>query len=367
MLRSLVLTQFKNIKDVQIDFSPDINCIVGENGSGKTNLLDAIHYLCLTKGLMGLPDQLSVNFESDFFRLVGKWNTDNENTMIECAWSVANKKLFKVNGSPYEKLSEHVGKIPVVVIAPDDTDLVREGSEVRRKFFDGIICQLNPKYLADLITYNYLLKQRNSLLKKSAETRNIDHSLFDTYNVQLNLLGTAIYNVRTEFIGQFIPHFESQYAYISSNHEYPKFTYLSDFQSDNYLTLFKNAFEKDLILQRTTMGIHTDDYDFFIDERSVKKTASQGQKKSFVIALKLAQFKLIEQQKEAKPLLLLDDIFDKLDDLRIEKLIEMTVNGTFGQVFFTDARPERSKEIFGKYGSKVKTVLLQDGQLHSEI
>jgi DNA replication and repair protein RecF len=366
-LQNLELRNFKNIREMDIDFSHYINCIVGENGSGKTNLLDAIHYLCLTRGIYSLSDHLTINFESDFFRLVGYWDVDNTKIKEECIFSNASKKIIKIEGAEYEKLSEHIGKFPLVVIAPDDTDLIREGSEIRRKFFDGIICQLNPEYLTDLITYNYLLKQRNALLKKTAETGKTDGNLFESYDVQLITIGKRIFDIRTKFIQDFIPVFENQYDYISSSKESSLITYLSDLQSEEYEIKFKSAFNKDLMLQRTTQGIHTDDYDFFIDDRPVKKTASQGQRKSFVIALKLAQFEIIANVKNRKPLLLLDDIFDKLDDARIEKLIQMIINETFGQVFITDARPERSKAIFGKYGSKVKTLLLLNGQLQPDI
>lgn len=367
LLKRIEILNFKNISRININFSPNINCLVGKNGSGKTNILDAIHYLCLTKGFFGLPDLMSVKYEQPFFRIVGEWKVKEETNLTECAYSVGSKKIFKVSGLEYDKLSEHIGKFPIVIIAPDDTDLIRDGSEVRRKFFDSIICQLNEKYLKELITYNYILKQRNILLKKTAISGYSDRSLIEVYDVQLYALGTLIFNIRKEFLNNFIPIFKKCFQNISSDSEIPNLKYHSDLEKDTFNQLYTDTFEKDIMLQRTTKGIHTDEFEFLIDDKSVKKTASQGQKKSYVIALKLSQFECIVERKNLKPLLLMDDIFDKLDDERIKKIIEMIANNSFGQIFVTDARPERSKELFGQFDDIVNFYSISEGNLRNNI
>ena len=345
-LDKIKLINFKNLEEVDISFSKGINCLLGENGSGKTNLLDSIYTFCLTKSAFTSSDSLLINFNKDFYRIEAKIELESTNYIIECAFSQNTKKILKVNSSTYEKASEHIGKFPVVMIAPDDTDLIREGSETRRKFFDAMLCQLNDNYLSAFIQYNHLLKQRNALIKSFSINKSINHSLLETYDEKIIALSMFIASKRNEFLKKFIPVFNEAYSFISPIKEKTSIKYDTESLSSEFKSIFKDSLEKDLLYQRTTKGIHTDDFEFKLNEVSVKRTASQGQKKSFVISLKIAQYNLLLMEKGIKSFLLLDDIFDKLDDERISRLIELISNNHFGQIFITDARPERSINFF---------------------
>ena len=278
IILQLHLTNFKNISSLAIDFSPFINCLVGENGSGKTNLLDAIHYICISKSTFNSSDQSCIQFNEDFFRLVGDLQSLDKVFTIESAFGIGVKKILKVNGSEYDKNSDHIGRFPIVVIAPDDTDLIREGSEMRRKFFDSIICQINKEYLEDLMSYNYILKQRNALLKRAFENK-VHQSEFEPYDVKLISLGKKIFQIRLKSMEQFLPIFEKHYAFIASSKEKPEIKYESDLEDEDFEKQFYQSFSKDFALQRTTRGIHGDDFSFLIDQNSIKKTGSQGAKK----------------------------------------------------------------------------------------
>ncbi|MFN0050387.1 MAG: DNA replication/repair protein RecF [Cytophagales bacterium] len=351
-LSTIGIENFKNIGKTKLNLNFSINCLVGENGIGKTNFLDAIHFLCLTKSSLGVSDGQCVAFDDGFFRIEGLFVDDgkmNESILVECAFSSDTKKLFKCDTVSYDKLSEHIGKLPLVMIAPDDTDLIRDGSEVRRKFFDGILCQMDRDYLRNMLIYNHLVKQRNATLKQDRPKI----ELINVYDDKIIPLNQYIANKREVFISDFAPIFVSKYFFISSQIEKPSIEYKSDVLEEGFELKFKHAIDKDLAYQRTTLGIHTEDYEFKINNQNVKKTASQGQKKSFAIALKLAQFDSIKTSTSKIPILLLDDIFDKLDDARMKKLIELVSSNSFGQIFVTDARPERSKQIFGDLGEKV--------------
>ncbi|MDN5204451.1 DNA replication/repair protein RecF [Fulvivirgaceae bacterium BMA10] len=345
-LENLSLTNFKNYEILEIDFQREVNCIVGINGSGKTNLLDAIHYLSLTKSAFNSIDSQNIKHENDFFSVRGRFVLHEKVYSLQCSLKNRQKKIFKVDGKPYEKISEHVGRFPVVLINPNDTDLIREGSEIRRRFVDSIVSQMDHNYLLDLIKYNHVLKQRNSLLKKFSETNTFDKDLIEPFDLQLLSVGRRIFEKRQSFLTSFKPLFKTHYDNLSEKREETSIKYHSDLLSTNFKEDFLNNIKKDLALQRTTAGIHKDDFLFEINNFPLKKFGSQGQQKSFVIALKLAQFDLIKEKKGFVPILLLDDIFDKLDDLRINKLMEMLINESFGQVFITDARPERTQRIF---------------------
>ena len=361
-LENLSLVNFKNYTSLDISFSQDINCFVGYNGSGKTNLLDAIHYLSMTKSAFNNVDQQNIRHHEDFFSLKGHFLKQDEASTVHCSLKTGQKKTLKKNKKEYNKISEHIGLFPTVLIAPYDTDLIREGSETRRKFFDSIISQINQTYLQQLIQYNHLLKQRNSLLKQFAERRYFDKDLLSTYNVPLMDLGNYIFEERKGFMEQFRPVFLEHFKFISSEQELPDLQYRSDLLQKDFEQTFQDSLKKDLLLQRTTLGIHKDDFTFEIDGNPIKKFGSQGQQKSFVIALKLAQFDMIKKAKAYKPILLLDDIFDKLDELRIHKLMTMVAGNSFGQIFVTDARPDRTKAMFEGIASAVKIFDIKDGQ-----
>lgn len=343
-LQNLRLYHFRNYEDRFFTFSADLNCIVGKNGSGKTNLLDAVYFLALSKSSIHNQDQLSIRFGEDFGVVEGVFRTDRDE-VVACHLQRQGKKTVTADHKVYEKLSDHIGKYPVVLIAPNDTDLIRDGAETRRKLFDGILSQLYPDYLQTYLRYNKALDQRNGLLKQFAEQQFFDSDLLKIYSEQIIELGQKIFEARKRFIQEFAPLFNTHYSTLSENREEVTLNYLSDAARDDFGRSFHANTDRDLAAQRTTLGVHKDDYEFLMSGMPVKKFGSQGQRKSYIMALKLAQFDCIHREKGVKPILLLDDIFDKLDDRRIERLIGMIRDGAFGQVFITDARAERTAEI----------------------
>lgn len=357
-LETLQLINFKNYAEARVNFSAKINVLVGKNGSGKTNLLDAIHYLALTKSAVSAADTYCIRHGEQHFFLKGAFRQGQNRNDISSAYQ-AGKKIFKEGVNEYQKLSDHIGKYPVVLIAPDDTDLVKEGSELRRKFFDSIISQLDHVYLESLIQYNQVLRQRNSLLKIFAETNRVDAVALDTYDDMLVRHGSAVLEKRQLFIKEYKPLFQRYYSFIVED-EKAEILYSSELKSVSFPEGLRQSRSKDLLLQRTTFGVHRDDYQFTLGSGDLKRLGSQGQKKSFIIALKLAQFEIIKNHKGFKPLLLLDDIFDKLDDFRIQKLLGLIKNDELGQLFITDARPDRTASLL-KEINVVSSVYVVDG------
>ncbi len=362
-LEKIGLNNFKNYTELELSFPNKINCFVGVNGSGKTNLLDAIHYLSLTKSAFNSVDTQNINHEEDFFAVRGDFLINKKINKVLCSLQKRQKKIIKLDQNPYEKISEHIGKFPVVLTHPYDTDLIREGSETRRRFFDSTISQINRKYLEYLIRYNHALKQRNSQLKHFSEKNYFDADLLAPYDKLLETLGKYIHQERNLFTQNFIPFFEKLYERLSDKKETTSINYSSDLSADNYTAIFSNSLKKDLILNRTNVGIHKDDFEFKIEDYPIKKFGSQGQQKSFILALKLAQFEQMSSEKGYKPLLLLDDVFDKLDDNRIDKLMKILSSNTFGQIFITDARPERTKTIFKKLKDKMSIFNIENGNV----
>lgn len=353
-LEKLHLTYFKSYEERGFAFGERVNCLVGENGSGKTNLLDAIYFLSLTKSAFHNQDALGIRHGQDFFILDGIFNDSEKNIQITCSFQRGQRKIFMADKKNYDKLSDHIGLFPLVLIAPNDTDLIRDGSEERRRFFDGVLAQATPEYLNDFLQYNKILTQRNGLLKLFAERNYLDEDLLDTYNEPLIILAIRIYQHRRAFMDRFLPLFRKYYEFLSSGKEQVDVSYESEVASEDFAQEFRKNRSRDLHAQRTGKGVHKDEYVFEIDSITLKKFGSQGQQKSFVIALKLAQFELLKIEKEKTPILLLDDIFDKLDDRRINKLIELIDDGFLGQVFITDARPERSQKILEKVKADVR-------------
>ncbi len=336
-LKHLHLHHFKSYSEIEIDFSESINGIVGMNGCGKTNLLDAIYCMSLTKSAFFSTDAHLIKDGETFFAIKGQWNTGK----IIVSLKKGETKKISFDGSEYERVSEHIGKLPIVLIQPDDLDLIKEGSEVRRKFINVLISQLDQEYLTNLMQYNKLLKQRNALLKQYRETRHIDKDLVETYDVQLLSLNSFIYRKRKEVCLLISSEIEDFYKQMSNGGESVSFIYQSQCSSDGFEKEYKDAYPQDLYKERTTMGTHKDDFIFKIKEKSLKKMGSQGQKKSYVTALQLAKYKVMEEQLKVKPLLLLDDIFDKLDEGRIKRLLELVKSKLFGQIFITDASKQR--------------------------
>ncbi len=362
-LKSLELINFKNHQKSSLQFSSEINCIVGLNGSGKTTILDSIYYLSLTKSAIQSSDTLNILHDKPFFTIKGKYAIKEKDLDIRCTMERGKKKTIFQDEDPVAKNSEHVGLIPLVLIAPDDTDLIRGVSEGRRKFFDGLISQLDRNYLKQLIRYHNFLKQRNALLKRFAETGKPDYTLLGSYDVELISLSESLATRRKALLDKLAPALQQYYEELASGQEKIQIEYETKALDSDFTDYFYSKRDRDLIVKTTAAGIHKDDFHFLIDGHPLKKVGSQGQQKSFIIALKLAQFAIFEKEKGEKPLLLLDDIFDKLDDKRIEQMMLLISKHTFGQIFLTDARPERSREILGELDSEVKFYEVVEGEI----
>lgn len=358
-LQNIRLIQFKNYSKANFEFVTGINCLLGKNGVGKTNILDAIHYLAFTKSAFNAIDKDNILHGSSFFSIKANFRKDDKKFEMLCAVQQGEKKMVRWEGKEYDKLREHIGKIPLVMIVPQDTDIVRETSEMRRKFFDNLLCQLDQKYMSMLVKYNHLLKQRNALLKNLAENNRFDVARIEPYDELMIPLAIEISEARKALMEQFVPVFEKYYQDLADGREAVNIQYQTSAQAD-FLENFKSRRKKDFMQGRTTLGIHRDDFLFVIDAYPLKKFGSQGQQKSFVIALKLAQFEMLHQAKSQKPLLLLDDIFDKLDDKRIAYLLQMIADERFGQIFLTDARPERTQNYLDALQVEKKYFHLQD-------
>lgn len=346
-LSKLTLNNFKNIEEVELNFSENVNCFVGENGVGKTNLLDSVHYLSFCKSYFNTIDRNNIKHKEDFFAIHGYYNFDNKSSeKFSCTIKKGERKIFKYGDKEYKKLSEHIGKISLVMITPSDQELIIGGSELRRKFLDLVISQSDKLYLDNLIKYNKALEQRNSLLKHFSYNKLFDKESLIIWDEQLINFGTRIHRKRKELIKDFANLFQFYYNFITSEKEIVSLEYESLDLENNYTQLLIDAREKDRILGYTTVGIHRDDLGLKMDGRNIKRYASQGQQKSFLLALKLAQFEYIFKITKIKPILLLDDIFDKLDLSRISKLMELVGSTRFGQSFITDTQIGRIEDIF---------------------
>ena len=335
-LRKLALLNFKNHPQHHVRFTAKINCIIGNNGVGKTNLLDAIYYLCLTKSYFNAVDQQNILFQTDFFRLEGEFEKQEQPYHIVYKLAAGRKKELTVNEAAVNKLSDHIGQFPAIIITPDDSQLILGNSDERRRFLDNTISQVNRQYLLWVMEYNKVLAQRNTALKRFAEAGTFNRDLIAAYNHKLVPLGDAIHQARQTAIRQLLPAFNRYYGIISLAREQVNLAYVSQLNEKPLEVLLHDNLQRDALLQRTEAGIHKDDIDFFIGENKLKKFGSQGQQKSFVVAIKLAQYRFIQQMKGYHPVLLIDDIFDKLDNDRSRKLVEVIAGDDFGQVFLTD-------------------------------
>ena len=344
-LKQLSLLNYKNISDKSFDFDEKINCFVGKNGKGKTNILDAIFHLSYGKSYFNPLAVQNIKHEEEFFLIDGTFFKNEKEEKVACSLKRGQKKVLKRNNKIYDKLSDHVGFIPLVIISPSDTNLISEGSDVRRKFIDSVISILDNSYLNELIQYNKLIAQRNALLKYFALNQSFDNETLGIYNEQIIPLGSNIFEKRKQFLENFIPIFQKYYQLITENAENVQLVYSSSLFEDTFEELLSKNINKDKALQYTSVGIHKDDLSFEIDNYPIKKFGSQGQQKSFLIALKLAQFDFIKQQSGVLPILLFDDIFDKLDESRVQKIVTMVNDEVFGQIFISDTHVERTEAI----------------------
>jgi DNA replication and repair protein RecF len=362
-LKQLSVINFKNYAEAELTFSEGVNAFAGNNGAGKTNLLDAIHYLSLCKSYFNPIDSQQIKQGTDFFIITGVFNKNDRQEAIACSVKRNQKKQFKRNKKDYQRLADHIGLLPLVMVSPYDISIIIEGSEERRKFIDNVISQTDNSYLDELIAYNRILMNRNALLKSIADTGRYDPGLMDVLDEQLTASGNRIFEKRKAFMDVFTAIFNKHYQFISDNAEQVDLVYESQLLTDNFAALLRKNIEKDRSLERTTIGIHKDDLNFAIHGMPMKKFGSQGQQKSFLIALKLAQYSFLDIQKGYKPLLLLDDIFDKLDDMRVTKLMQMVSNNDFGQVFITDTSDTRIKAIFNDIGVPVQLFKVNGGEI----
>lgn len=361
-LAHLILNNFKNYQEADLNFSDKINCLVGGNGAGKTNVLDAIYYLSFCKSYFNAVDSQNIYHNAGFFALHGFYKNQEANEdKISCIQKRNYKKQFRFNKKDYDRLADHIGKIPLVMISPYDRDLINEGSEIRRKYIDGVISQFDKFYLNDLLEYNKALQQRNVLLKDFSDQHYFDNLSISVWDDKLIALGENIFEKRKAFLLEFKPLFEEYYRYLSGGNEQVEVIYSSQLENDSIGELLKEALPRDRILRYTTQGIHKDDLILLIDGFQVKKFGSQGQQKSFVIAIKLAQFEYTRLKKKFKPILLLDDIFDKLDDSRVSQIVELVSKENFGQVFITDTQHKRIRSIFEKIKIDHKIFFVEKG------
>ncbi|MBI9052624.1 MAG: DNA replication/repair protein RecF [Bacteroidales bacterium] len=344
-LQDLSLINFKNYSEVELNFSSKINCFIGQNGVGKTNLLDAIYYLSMCKSYLNPIDSQNIRYEEDFFVIQGKYDYKEANENIYCGIKRNKKKQFKRNKKEYQKLADHIGLLPIVMISPMDNNLILDGSDERRKFMDGVISQYDKAYLDSLIKYNRALAQRNKLLKDFYQTRSFDEDTIEVWNEQLVMLGEKIHSVRVKFVEELIPIFQDYYTRISGNNEQVQLVYDSQLFEGEYRDLLKDTIGKDRMVQHTTVGVHKDDLILTLEKYPIKKAGSQGQQKTYLVSLKLAQFDFIKKVSGIKPILLLDDIFDKFDKYRVRQIIELVAENHFGQIFITDTSQDRLEEI----------------------
>ena len=365
-LKDLQIHQFKNHSDSRFTFTKPVICFVGNNGAGKTNILDAIHYLSQTKSYFNHIDSQNIKFNEDYFILKGTFDKDGRTSKIQCNLKEGEGKNVKKDNKKYSKFSEHIGQFPIIIISPTDTNLIIENSDVRRKYLDSSIAQYKRSYLQVLIQYNKTLKQRNTLLKQFSEKEYFDDIALEIYDRQLIEHGNVIHQERKRFLKQLTPVFNRYYSEISKNNESVNLEYKSQLINSDFKQLILENRMQDRISKTTQIGIHKDDIIFKMDTHSIKKIGSQGQQKSFLIALKLAQFDFIKEQIGFKPILLLDDIFDKLDDHRILKLISFVNKDIFGQVFITDTHAERSAAILTEAGISYSIYTIAEGKKINE-
>lgn len=362
-LQQLSFLNFKNYTEAELTLSDGVNAFVGNNGAGKTNLLDAVHYLSLCKSYFNPIDSQQIKQGADFFMINGVFEKGGHKEVVACGVKRNQKKQFKRNKKDYQRLADHIGLLPLVMISPYDISIIIEGSEERRKFIDNVISQTDHQYLDELIAYNKVLANRNALLRQIADTGRYDPELLSIFDEQLVSSGTRIFVKRRDFMDAFTAIFNRHYQFISEDAEQVQLIYESQLINDGLANLLKKSLERDRVLERTTSGIHKDDLQFNIHGMPMKKFGSQGQQKSFLIALKLAQYTFLTQMKGFKPLLLLDDIFDKLDDGRVTKLMQMVSNNDFGQVFITDTSMNRVKGIFDNINVDLKLFKVTEGSI----
>ncbi len=366
-IQHLALVNFKNFEEADLKFSSNLNCFIGNNGAGKTNLMDAIYYLSFCKSFSSAIDGLNIRHEEEFFVVQGKYQRLEQDEHIYCGLKRGQKKHFKRNKKEYKKLSEHIGLLPLIIITPSDINLIMGGSDERRRFLDGLISQYDQVYLDNLIRYNRALLQRNKLLKQFASERFFSEESLEVWSDQLVHYGQLIHEKRVEYLQKLQPIFQQYYELISSGKERIEMIHESKLNENDLGSLLKESIAKDRILQYTSVGIHKDDILFNLGDYPIKKLGSQGQKKTYLVALKLAQFDFIKELSGMTPILLLDDIFDKLDKNRVEQIVKLVANDHFGQIFITDTNREHLDQIITEIEADYKIFQVVEGTVNEDI
>jgi len=364
-LKHLKVHNYKNLTEIDLDTSAEIVCFTGNNGMGKTNLLDTIYFLSIGKSYFITSDPFNIKHGEDYFNIYGQFEINSQSTEIFCGFANGKKKKLKINNKEYNRLADHVGKIPVVIITPYDHVLISGGSEERRKFLDFVLSQTDHRYLEHLIEYNKALKHRNARLKYMAENNIHDSSLIKIYDSILLSSGIEIFNKRQEFINEFTYLFAELYNYISSNKEKVVLNYDSQINEESFNNLLQKSLNTDIKLQRTYYGIHRDDLDIKISNLPAKKFASQGQQKTVLLSLKLAQIEYFKRHTQITPILLLDDLFDRLDQQRSSKFLQLISGHSKGQIFITDTDASRINRVFNELGKKTQVYQLINGKITS--
>jgi DNA replication and repair protein RecF len=348
---TISLINYRNHADKFLQFEGNVSCIVGNNGAGKTTILDAVYYFSMCKSYINPLDRQNVRFDQEFFVLQSEWQKSDIYYSLYCGVKLGGKKVFKKNKKEYSRLSDHIGQFPVVMISPYDTDLISEGSDLRRRWMDGIIAQFDRTFLNDLQRYSKVIEQRNALLKHQFENGLFQREPLQIWNEQLCFYGRKVYEKRKQFIEEFQPYFQKYYQWISQNNELVSIQYITQFEpleNETFEDILERNIQKDMRLTYSTVGAHRDDLECMINSKPIRKYGSQGQQKSFLIALRLAQFDLVKKHLNQTPVLLLDDIFDKLDNTRVIQLMRLVSDNAFSQVLITDTDGSRVKEIFEK-------------------
>lgn len=363
-ITELSILNFKNISEAELSFSPALNCFVGKNGEGKTNLLDAIHYIAFCKSHTNTIDSQNILHDSDFFMLRAVCRDEENLSEVFCGMKRRQKKVFKLNNKEYDRLSEHIGRIPLVLISPSDDELIREGSDERRRFMDMVISQYDHAYMDAIVGYNRALLQRNAILREESIQ---DDSLFEVYEGKMGLEASTIYKKRKEFICEFTPVFEQYYHNISRGKESIRLDYSSHISEGNLDEQLKRIRQRDKLLGFTSRGIHKDELLMELDGYPIKRVGSQGQNKSFLIAMKLGQFGFLKRYTGQTPILLIDDLFDKLDSFRVENIIRLVSGEEFGQIFITDTNKEHLNHLLQRSGGVFRFFNIENGFIQVEM
>ena len=363
ILKRISILNYKNLEQVELDFSPKMNCFIGQNGMGKTNLLDAVYYLSFCKSSANPIDSQNIKHNQDFFVVQGSYLTDEgEPEEVYCGLKRRQKKQFKRNKKEYSKLSDHIGLIPLVMVSPADSELILGGSEERRRFMDVVISQYDREYLSALIRYNKAMAQRNTLLKAEVEP---DDELMNVWEEMMASAGEVVFRKRNDFINEFIPTFQSFYSSISQDQEVVNLSYESHAMQGNLLQIIRESRQRDRIMGYSLKGIHKDDLVMQLAEYPIKREGSQGQNKTYLVALKLAQFDFLRRTgSNTTPLLLLDDIFDKLDASRVEQIVKLVSGDKFGQIFITDTNRDHLDKILRKIEGEYKVFGVEQGAIY---